>query len=217
MLMTFIKAVLVGIAASVPIGPIAILVIQKTLSKGLKPGFVTALGSTFVDVLFSIIAIFALAFVETFISGNPIPVFVGGGLVVIALGVSMSLSNPFRKVKTSPGRPLPAKMPASASDFFTACVMGLSNPGAIVVIFALMAFFGLADDSGSNHDWTCFPVIMGIAAGSASYWLMITMLLNKFRSKFKMQTLIWTNRVMGVIVVVLGIATVAEGIMRIVK
>lgn len=215
MLMTFIKAVLVGFAASIPLGPIAILVIQKTLTKGFKPGFVTALGSTLVDTIFSIVAIFALAFVETFINGNPIPVFVGGGLVVIALGVSMAVSNPFRKVKESTEMK-PIKAAASVGDFFTAFAMGLSNPGAIVVIFALMAFFGLADHDGVSRDWTCFPVIVGIAVGSVVYWLLITMALNTFRHKFKFQTLIWINRVMGIIVVVLGIATVAEGLMRII-
>lgn len=206
-----IKAIIVGIAASAPVGPIAILVIQKTLCKGFKPGFVTSLGATVVDTLYATVAIFALAIVQDFIEGNSIPIFIAGGLVVIALGLSMALSNPFRKMKSEDASASGADV--SAKDFLSACAMGFSNPGAIAVIFFLMAFFGIAE--ARPKDWSFFPIILGIAGGSVLYWLGLTWLLEKFRRQFNMRTLIWINRTTGAIVIVLGIATLAEGIMRI--
>lgn len=211
MLMDFIKAFIVGIAASAPIGPIAILVIQKTLSKGFKPGFVTAMGATVVDTLFAVVAIFALAYVQGFIEGNTVPLMIGGGVIVIALGISMMLSNPFRRMNNEP-RPRKATS-VSAADFLTACAMGFSNPGAIAVMFALMAFFGIAEKRGS--DWTCFPVILGIASGSALYWLGVVGGLNHFRKQFNMRTIIWINRITGVVVIIVGLATLSDGIMKI--
>ncbi len=214
MLLDFIKALIVGLAASVPIGPIAILVIQKTLSKGFKPGFVTSMGATVVDTVFAIVAIFALAYVQSFIEGNSIPIMIGGGLIVIALGVSMMLSDPFRKTK---GEAVSERMTANASistkDFLTACAMGFSNPGAIAVMFALMAFFGIAEKPDS--DWTCFPVIIGIAAGSALYWLLVTFLLNISRKQFNMRTILWINRGTGALVVLVGLITLVNGIIKI--
>lgn len=214
MVMDIIKAIIVGVAASVPIGPIAILVIQKTLCNGFKPGYVTALGSTLVDTVYAVIAVFALTFVQDFIEGNSIPIFIGGGIIVIAMGASMALSNPFRKVKGSErlernvtdGRIRP-------TDFLAACAMGLSNPGAIAVMFALMAFFGIAESR--PQDWSFFPIVLGIAAGSAGYWLLVVLGLDHFRTKFNMKTIIWCNRIMGIIVVILGLATLGEGVMRI--
>ena len=41
MFISILKAFIIGICASAPIGPIAILVIQKSLSKGHKAGFIT--------------------------------------------------------------------------------------------------------------------------------------------------------------------------------
>lgn len=210
--MDILKAFVVGIAASVPIGPVAILIIQKTLCKGFKPGFVTSLGSTVVDTLFAVIAIFALAFVQDFIEGNPIPIFIVGGIIIMILGFSMALSNPFRKMKME-GK-APANIEASASDFLSACVMGISNPGAIAVMLALMAFFGIAEERPT--DWSFFPVILGIAGGSMAWWLGVTALLSRFRRQFNMRTLIWLNRIAGAIVIVLGLATLAEGIIRVV-
>lgn len=206
-----IKAVIVGVAASAPVGPIAILVIQKTLCKGFKPGFVTSLGATVVDTLYAAVAIFALAIVQDFIEGNSVPIFIAGGLVVIALGLSMALSNPFRKMKSEDASVSGSDV--SAKDFLSACAMGFSNPGAIAVIFFLMAFFGIAE--ARPKDWSFFPIILGIAGGSVLYWLGLTWLLEKFRRQFNMRTLIWINRTTGAIVIVLGIATLAEGIMRI--
>lgn len=211
MILDFLKAILVGIAASVPIGPIAILIIQRTLCKGFKSGFVTSLGSTVVDTIFSVIAIFALAFVQDFIEGNPVPIFIGGGIVVIATGLSMALSNPFRKVK--PGDSTLDGDEASPKDFIAAIALGITNPGAIAVMLALMAFFGIAEEPPT--DWSFFPVILGIAIGSSGYWLAMTALIGKFRKQFNMRTIIWINRITGAIVVILGVATLAEGIMRV--
>lgn len=211
MILDVLKAIVVGVAASAPVGPIAIMVIQRTLCKGFKPGFVTSLGATVVDTLYAIVAIFALAFVQDFIEGNSIPIFIGGGIIVVILGLSMALSNPFRKVKDESGS---SDGDVSARDFLSACAMGLSNPGAIAVMFALMAFFGIAENEPG--DWSFFPVILGIAGGSIVYWLAVTWALNKFRRQFNMRTLIWINRITGALVIIIGLATLAEGVMRII-
>ena len=218
MIIDIFKAFAVGVAASVPMGPIAILVIQKTLSKGFNAGYVTSLGSTVVDTVFAILSVFALSYVQEFIEGNSIPIFIGGGVIVIVLGLSMMFSDPFRKKKkrlVEPGEKLTAKMDPSATDFLQACLMGFSNPGAIAVIFALMAFFGIAE--GQPSDWSYFPIILGVALGSTCYWIGITALINKFRKQFKMNTVVWINRIMGALVIVLGLATLAEGLMRFFK
>lgn len=205
------KAVIVGIAASVPIGPIAIMVIQKTLCKGFKPGLVTSLGATVVDTIFAVIAIFALTVVQNFIKGNEVVIMITGGVIVIAIGLSMTLSNPFRKMKVDETGKRRADV--TATDFISACALGLSNPGAILVMFALMAFFGIADTC--PKDWSISPIILGIAGGSFLYWFGVTWLLNRFRRQFNMRTMIWLNRILGAIVIIIGIATLADGIMKI--
>ena len=68
MLLDIIKAFIVGICASAPIGPIAILVIQKSLSGGHKAGFIAGLGACVVDTIYAVAAIFALAVVQEFIT-----------------------------------------------------------------------------------------------------------------------------------------------------
>ena len=94
MMLEIIKAFIVGICASAPLGPIAILVIQKSLSGGHKAGFIAGLGACVVDTLYAVVAIFALAVVQEFLLAHQNIILIVGGLVVARLGVSMS-TNPF--------------------------------------------------------------------------------------------------------------------------
>ncbi len=210
MFVDILKAFLIGICASAPVGPIAILVIQKSLSKGHKAGFVTGLGACLVDTVFSIIAIFALALAQKIIEDNKVPILLAGGLVVAIVGWRMAVSNPFRKVR---GKEEPASRSISIKDFLQALAMGFSNPGAIFVIFALFAFFGMGNSS--PHDWKVAPIIIAVSAGAATYWFCVTALLDHFRKKFKLQTIMWVNRITGAIIVIIGLALIGEGLFRI--
>ena len=137
MLVDMLKGFLVGICASAPIGPIAILVVQKSLSKGHKAGFISGLGASVVDTLYAFIAIFALAFAQKFIDEHQNAILLVGGIVLAIVGLTMAFSDPFRKMKDD------GDSSVSPKDFGQAVAMGLSNPMAIFVMFTLFAFFGL--------------------------------------------------------------------------
>ena len=207
MFLDILKAFIVGICASAPIGPIAILVIQKSLSGGHKTGFISGLGATVVDTLYAVIAIFALAIVQEFIQTHQNIILIVGGVVVAILGVSMSFSDPFRKMKKGAGSSV------SLTDFMQALVMGISNPGAVFVILALFAFFGLADDA--PHNWSVMPIILSVSAGSAFYWFCVTWLLSHFRKNFQMRTILWINRIAGAVIIIIGIALLGEGLFNV--
>lgn len=205
MIVDILKGILVGICASAPVGPIAIFVIQKSMSEGHKAGFITGLGATLVDTLFSVIAIFALAFVESFLNAHRTVILIVGGLVVGLLGCTMTFNDPFRKLQENDPTPY------SVKDFLKAVAMGITNPGAILVIFALFAFFGI---ELQPNGFAVMPVILAVAGGSALYWFAFTWLLSHLSRSFKLGTLIWINRILGIIVIIIGLALVAEGVMK---
>ena len=207
MMLDILKGLLIGICASVPLGPIAILVLQKSLSEGHRAGFMAGLGACLVDTLYAVIAMFALAFAESVIEDHRILIMVGGGIIVILLGCSMAFKDPFRKMKEEHQTPS-----YSLKDFFQAVIMGISNPGAIFVIFALFAFFGIQLEP---HDFRVAPILLSLSGGSALYWFLFSWAFSRFRKNFKLSTLLWLNRAAGVIVIIIGIALVAEGVLDI--
>jgi threonine/homoserine/homoserine lactone efflux protein len=98
----------------------------------------------------------------------------------------------------------------SPKDFGKAVAMALSNPGAIFVMLALFAFFGIANKS--PHDWSVMPIILSVSAGSVTYWFSLSWLLSRFRTKFQMNTILWISRVTGALIVIIGTALLGKGL-----
>lgn len=208
MLVDMLKGFMVGICASAPVGPIAILVVQKSLSKGHKAGFVSGLGASVVDTLYAFIAIFALAFAQKFIDQHQNLIFFIGGAVLAVVGFSMALSDPFRKMKSEEDSNV------SPKDFGQALAMGISNPMAIFVMFTLFAFFGLADEA--PHNWRVAPIILSVSMGSVTYWFFMSWLLSRFRKYFRMNAILWVSRITGAIIVIIGIVLFGQGLFNVV-
>lgn len=207
MLFDVLKGFLTGICASVPLGPIAIYVIQKSLSDGHRAGFLTGLGATTVDTIWATVAVFALALAERFINSHQTYIFLLGGAVVLAVGASMLFRDPFRKVS-------PQTEPSySVADYLKAVATGFSNPGAIFVMFALLAFFGIELEP---HDFRVAPVLLAVSAGSVTYWFFFSLLFSRLRKKVNLGALLWLNRIMGAMVMIIGIVLMAEGLMQVI-
>ena len=201
-LFDMLKGFLVGICASAPLGPVAILVIQKSLGKGHKAGFVS-------DTTYAMIAIFALAIVQRFIDAHESLILLVGGAVLVLVGVSMAFTNPFKNKKRRK-----RDMTASPKDFGQAVAMAFSNPGAVFVMFTLFAFFGLAGDAPQT--WKVAPIILSVSAGSVTYWFCMSWLISRFSRNISMKTVVWINRITGALIVIVGIALFAQGLFNVI-
>lgn len=214
MVQDILKAILVGICAAIPIGPIAIFVLSKCLNKGHRSGMVTAMGSVFVDTVYSIVAIFALAIFQDFMANNREWVSFGGGMILLGVGIVMLFRNPYRKSARATARDKD-KSNASPADFFQAILMGFSNIGAVLVIFGLFAAFHICD--GAPRDWSLAPIVIAFACGETSYWLLFTYIASRFHGRLSVDKMVWANRFMGIILAILGLAFLADGVFRLVS
>lgn len=99
----FLKGIVIGLLASIPLGPIGVLCIQRTLCKSHKAGFVSGLGAASADTLFATIALFSLTFVLSFIESYMAVIKVLGGILVIIVGMTILLKNPVGQIPEKPG------------------------------------------------------------------------------------------------------------------
>lgn len=205
MLMNIIKAFCVGVCASVPLGPIAIMVIQKSLGKGVKSGFVTGMGTCLADTIFAVIALFFLTIAQNIMDRYEAEILIAGGIIISVIGVLLAVSNPFRKVDQ-----IDKVDRISSRDFLQGFLMALSNPGAILIMFGLFASFGL-DVKGESW-WHIALVILNLSAGSLLYWFAVSYSLSRFRKRFKMNTLILINRLAGIIISAIGVFLFGMGL-----
>ena len=81
------RGMLMGLMVSVPLGPMGVLIIQKTLQKGALAGFVSGLGAAFADLFYATVAIFGLGFVVNIVQTHELLLQLIGGIVLVAIGL----------------------------------------------------------------------------------------------------------------------------------
>lgn len=208
LLENIIKAVLIGLGASIPLGPIGIMCIQRTLSKGRAAGFALGLGASLSDAFYSAIALFSLAFIDEFIDTNRLWVMLIGGAIIVFIGLHIAIKNPVKDINS--------QVPGSGrhfQDFLTGLLMTISNPGALVLMLGLFAFFNLnLGDNYKPYDVTL--VLAAIFAGTMLWWFLLSWAISKFRKKFRLSQLIIINRISGIAIALLGLFSVAEALFQ---
>jgi threonine/homoserine/homoserine lactone efflux protein len=122
MITSLIKGFIVGLGASIPLGPLGVMCVQKTLSKGRNSGFITGLGAAITDTIFAAIAILGLAYIQKFVDFYENYVLLFGGLIVAAFGLKIFLTNPVKQIRQQKGGK------KHLEDFFSAIIMTLTNP-----------------------------------------------------------------------------------------
>lgn len=208
MALDILKGVLVGICASAPVGPTAVFIIQRALTKGHKPGFVTALGSCAADTFYAIVSVFALVFAEQFIDRYQVLIYFIGGVILALMGLRMVLSDPTRNMSDETGSE------ASVGDTGQAVVMALTNPGSVFFMLSLFAFFGLAHD-GASCVWNVIPIIAAVALGTMTYWFTMTWIISRFRRFFSMKAVLWFSRFTGIVIILFGAALICRGMIKV--
>ncbi len=191
-----IDGIIIGFSASVPLGPIGVLCIQRTLNKGRLAGFFSGLGAAFSDTIYAIIAGFSLSFIVSFIEQQLLYIQIFGAAILILLGIRIFYSNPakqLRKQRRGKGNLF--------QDFVSTFLITISNPLAIFLFLAFFASFG-AVKKGDNY-FNHLLLITGVMSGASLWWFILTSVVNLFRSKINLRRLWWLNKIAGATIVVL--------------
>ncbi|MDR3652450.1 MAG: LysE family transporter [Paludibacter sp.] len=197
MIEIIIKGILIGLCISVPLGPIGMLTIQRTLNRGQKHGIATGLGATTSDLIYTVITLFSLSFVLDFIEGHRFIIQLIGSLVVAFFGWYIYRANPATQPK--PNETIKHSL---VGDFATSFGLTFSNP---LVLFVLIALFARFEFIGNQT--TLFVSICGILSilgGALLWWSLLTFLVSRFKNKLNMRELKIINQITGVIILTLG-------------
>lgn len=208
MIINFIKGIAVGLFASIPLGPVGILCVQKTLSKGKYSGLITGLGAAVCDTFFATIALFSLSFVNLILNDYRNWVMIAGGIIVALFGVYLIFKNPIRKVKE-----INSGNKRYWGDFFSTILMTITNPGAFFLILGILAFMRI-NVGEENSIYIITLTLAGVITGAILWWYTLTAFINIFRKKLKIKQLLTINKVSGVIILILGLISIIEGIYR---
>jgi threonine/homoserine/homoserine lactone efflux protein len=179
----FVRSVLIGLSIAAPVGPIGLLVIQRTLQRGRRIGLATGLGAAVADALYGAVGAYGVHGVIRWLDEARTPLALTGAAVLGWMAWrtwSAPLSDQAADVPAGSGRGL---LGAFAGTF----VLTLSNPATI---FSFMAIFGSM--AGSLQGASPMTMVTGVLLGSALWWLVLSAGVTRLRSRFDAH---WRRRV----------------------
>lgn len=195
-LIFLLKGLVIGFAMAVPIGPIGVMCIRKTLAEGHSRGLVIGLGAATADALYAGIAAFGLTFVSDLIASQHVWLRLIGGGLLLFLGIRT-----YRARRKDPVVPYDNK--GLLGSYISSFLLALTNPVTIFAFVAVFAAFGL----GHRLSFLSAGIlVVGVFAGSCLWFLTIGYVATLFRKKLDAGGLRWVNRISGVLIMLSGIA-----------
>ncbi|MDO9613654.1 MAG: LysE family transporter [Bacteroidota bacterium] len=194
------KGILIGLLVSIPLGPIGVLVIQRTVNKNRIAGLLCGMGAALSDVFYAIVAGFSLTILIDFISEHEILFQTIGAMVVLGLGIHIFFKNPVSDLRKNRLRGN-----SHYQDIAFSFLITLSNPLTVFVFLAVFTSSGVA--VSLEQPYHSFFVILGIFAGALLWWFSLSGIVSLFRHKINLRILWWINKTAGVVIVLFVLVT----------
>ncbi len=196
-----IKGILIGFLVSIPLGPIGVLVIQRTVNKSRIAGLMSGMGAALSDTLYAVIAGFSITFVIDFIRNNEIIFQSIGAIVVLALGIHIFFKDPVTDLRRNRLRGN-----THFQDIISSFLVTVSNPLTVFVFLAVFTSSGVAINL--EQPYHSFFVILGIFTGAFIWWFSLSGFVSLFRHKINLRILWWINKTTGVLIMLFVLVTV---------
>ncbi|MGE0154677.1 MAG: LysE family translocator [Reyranellaceae bacterium] len=196
-----IQCAVIGFSIALPVGPVAVLCIRRTLVGGLLPGISTGIGATAADTIFGSVAVFGIGFISEFIDRHQLEAEIIGATILIGMGVYYVRHRP-----PSVGDPVAAdrehRILTDLRYMLSSFAITLFNPLTLGAFAAVLAASGVgANIQDKAH---AFVAIAGVAIGAASWWLLLTVVAQALRRFVSQSSLQWLNWITGGVLIAIG-------------
>jgi threonine/homoserine/homoserine lactone efflux protein len=206
LLVFFVKGIVVGIVIAVPVGPVGVMCIRRTVFEGKLAGFVSGLGAATADAVFGIIAGFGLTVVSDWLLGYQQWLRIVGACLLLAVGGHSLLARRRSKLGSAPN-------PESLSWYYVSTfALTLTNPITILAFLAIFAAVGLTGAEATLG--RAAILVLGVWVGSLLWWLALSFGVGYFFRSFEPRHLTWINRGSGAILFLSGAALLADLLAR---
>ena len=190
------QGLIIGFSLAAPVGPMAMLCIQRTLTGGLSLGLLSGLGIAVADAVYGLTAAFGLTMVSDFLIAYKTWLGLGGGLFLLYLGIQTIRS--YKQVSQVQS----AQTRGSLNAFGSAFLLTLTNP---MTVLAYVAIFSSAAISIDGTHGAVFILTGAILIGSLGWWVFLCGLVAVTKHKLNAQHMRTIGLVSGSILIGFGI------------
>lgn len=195
----FWQAALIGLAVAAPVGPMALLCLERTLARGQKSGLVFGLGIAFADASYALVAGLGVGAITGALLGATFWIRLAGGLAMLGFGLSLLLQKPAEASNAA------STKVSDSRAFLAAYLLTLANPPTILFFAGVFASLGRSTSAGSPSVFT-----LGVLCGSAFWWLVFTIAASQGARFLSGPRRIWLGRVAGAVVSVWAVSSLIE-------
>ena len=190
-----LKSLGVGLAVAAPVGPMSLLCMRRSLTRGWRAGLATGFGIAAGDGTFAAVAALGLAGLSRFMLAHQRPLHLAAGLFLIWLGLKTFSRKPATGAAEVP------ETGSLAATFAGSLLLTLTNPPTIIMfaaVFAALAPRGGIDAAGAAQ------TVGGVFAGSLLWWLGVVAAVSAARHAIGPRIRRWIDRVSGVVLALFG-------------
>jgi len=198
------EGIIAGLWLSILVGPLLVIIIQNTLSKGITHGYWTVAGIWLSDLLFLSLSYLLLSRITAIQQSAFFTEWIGlfGGIIVLIIGIGILLAKP--KPLNFEG-PVPNKNIDALKSLAQGFSVNTFNP------FTITFWTGAASLSIARGGWTTQDDVLYLV--TILVMIMITDSLkvyfaNIIRKKMNLNYIIYINKGAGVLVSIIGIVLI---------
>jgi threonine/homoserine/homoserine lactone efflux protein len=198
---SLLAGLLVGFSIAVPLGPMGLLCIQRTLTSGMRVGVSTGLGAATVNVLYGALIVFGL--------DQAAPMMAGGSRVLNCAGGVFLLYSAARTSWRRRGlvdHARPAVMSPLAA-YGSAAAFNAANPMAPLLMVALLT--PIIGQSEPSLEGTA-ALLLGMFTGASIWWVCLCGGIALLRARLSPRILAGINQAAGALLTVYGVWALAR-------
>lgn len=197
MLVLFTKAVGIGLLLAVPLGPIGLLCLHRSLTLGMVAGMAVGLGAATADGIYAAAAAFALSIVAPIIADTA---WLGaaGGVALIVIGLKDVLQQETASA--------PPTLRRQMGVYAGVVLLTLANPATVLTFAAIILGLGLVPDMASLPDG--FVFVAGVFVGSSIWWMVLSFAGDRLRHRLPPGTVNRSRKLAGVAFIGFGVYAV---------
>ena len=198
----------IGLIAAIPIGPVNLLVVRRTLAYDPLHGFMSGLGAVLADAVYASITGFGFTALAQMIKGHSTALEIVGGLMLLYFGARMYIAPPNIRAEdvdaSGESKALPL-LRAMVSTF----ALAVTNPATLLAFTALFAGVASIVGQGASYYGAAF-LVTGVLAGSTFWWFTLTTITGLFHRHIDDRVMVIINKVSGVVVALFGIGVIVH-------
>lgn len=191
-----------GFGIAVPVGPIGLLCLRRSLHDGRLTGLVSGLGAATADALYGIVAALGLTAVTDVLLRYQQPLHLVGGFFLLGLGLLTLRAKPSGEAART------ATPTGLISAYLTVFLLTLSNPMTIITFLGFFTFTGVTVATPNLS--SSLALVLGVFLGSAVWWVILSFTAGALRHRLQAGGLRFLNILSGLIIAAFGLWQLAQ-------